>query len=404
MSKDPPNTSHDATFAVDCAQVSDLGMRRANNQDAIASVVSDRRQWQSRGHLFVVADGMGAHAAGELASKLAVDNLPHHYLKATSLSPPDSLQKAVHKANALIFEKGQSAADFHGMGTTCSCLVLLPEAAIVAHVGDSRVYRLRNQRFEQLTFDHSLVWEMAAASKTTAEEVPDCIPSNVITRSLGPNASVKVDLEGPFPVQPGDKYLLCSDGLTGVVGDELIGSLVNALSPQEAVDTLVDVANLRGGPDNISIIVAEIKTGSEGSASDNSKATDGAMDSVKPSFWRRWLGWSGGSARCKATYIDRSEPFGNGPYRDWPCSPERAVSDIQFLCRELTSLDDDPDSALAEHASVDWLAFRKTCERAALSVEAGTPQESVVGYAAAIRHLMAQIREGSSDSSDSHVL
>ena len=123
------------------------------------------------------------------------------------------MRQAIRDANAVIHAKGQSSIGFHGMGTTCSCLVLLPQGALVAHIGDSRVYRLRGKMLEQLTFDHSLVWEMAAAGQMAQEDVPAYIPKNVITRSLGPHPTVHVDLEGPYNAAAGDVFLLCSDGL-----------------------------------------------------------------------------------------------------------------------------------------------------------------------------------------------
>ena len=129
----------------------------------------------------------------------------------------------------------------------------------MAHVGDSRVYRLRGDMFEQLTFDHSLVWEMQASGQVHPGSVlSQSIPKNVITRSLGPNAQVQIDLEGPWPVQKGDRYLLCSDGLTGQVEDDEIGTLLGCLPPHRAVRVLVDLANLRGGPDNITVIAVHV--------------------------------------------------------------------------------------------------------------------------------------------------
>ena len=192
-------------------------MRRATNQDNCNIVLaSSESEWQQRGHMFIVADGMGGHAAGELASKLAADAIPHHYQKYQDLSPPEALQKAVMEANAEVHRRGQANIDFHNMGTTASVLVLIPQGALVAHVGDSRVYRLRGTRLEQVTFDHSLVWELRAAGQLSEEsELSNAIPKNQITRSLGPNAAVAVDVEGPLPLQVGDTFLLCSDGLTG---------------------------------------------------------------------------------------------------------------------------------------------------------------------------------------------
>ncbi len=210
------------------------------------------------GHLLIVADGMGAHAAGELASKLAVDNIPHTYFKLRDLYPPAALRQAIREANATIHAKGQSSIGFQGMGTTCSCLVLLPQGALVAHIGDSRIYRLRGDYLEQLTFDHSLVWEMAAAGQMAEADVPSYIPKNVITRSLGPHPSVHIDLEGPYSAETGDIFLMCSDGLSGPVTDEEMGVILRCLAPADAAETLVDLANFRGGPDNISMIIAQV--------------------------------------------------------------------------------------------------------------------------------------------------
>ena len=246
------------------AALTDVGMRRSNNQDAHTVVIAgDVPTWQERGHLFIVADGMGAHAAGELASKLAVDNVPHLYLHQRDLTVPEALREAVAEANAEIHRRGQSNPDFRNMGTTLSLLVLLPQGAVVAHVGDSRVYRLRGDVLEQLTFDHSLVWELQAAGKMPEnKEEAAKLPTNVITRSLGPRPSVKVDLEGPFPLEVGDAFLLCSDGLSGLVQDEEIGTMLSCLPPDEAARVLVDLANLRGGPDNTTVVIAQV-TGRE---------------------------------------------------------------------------------------------------------------------------------------------
>src|SRR5687767_7575345 len=143
------------------AAETDVGMRRSNNQDSHGVVLAaDVEGYLLRGHLFIVADGMGAHAAGELASKLAVDGISHLYHKHREFSPPEALVAAIQETNAEIHRRGEANADFHNMGTTTSALVLLPQGAFVGHVGDSRVYRLRGDNYEQLTFDHSLVWEI----------------------------------------------------------------------------------------------------------------------------------------------------------------------------------------------------------------------------------------------------
>lgn len=245
---------------LDHAVLSDIGLRRSNNQDSYSVILaSSEESWNERGHLFLVADGMGAHAAGELASKMAADSVPHTYYKLREEPSPWAIKHAIEDANREIHSRGQANFDFRGMGTTASVLILLPEGALVGHVGDSRVYRLRGENIEQLTFDHSLVWEMMANGRIRESDVPSYIPRNVITRSLGPNESVHPDLEGPFPLAPGDTFLLCSDGLSGQLEDEELGVILRALPPDEATRALVDLANLRGGPDNITVIVARVR-------------------------------------------------------------------------------------------------------------------------------------------------
>ena len=235
-------------------EVTDKGMRRATNQDSSVVVIQNENEaYNQRGHLFVVCDGMGAHAAGELASGDAVEHIPHHYLVYHNLSPPEALQKAITKTNSEINRKGEENPDFHNMGTTCSSILLVPQGVICGHVGDSRVYRQRGSVIEQLTFDHSLQWELKAKGGDVEN-----VPSNVITRSLGPNAEVEVDLEGPFPVQDGDSYLICSDGLSGEVSDAEIGAAMAILPPEQAAQFLLDLANIRGGPDNITAIIVKV--------------------------------------------------------------------------------------------------------------------------------------------------
>jgi len=258
------------------AAVSHIGMRRRNNQDSYVSLVADgRASWERFGHLFVVADGMGAHAAGELASRLAVDLIPHHYNKQNQDRAIDNLHRAMIEANNEIYRRGQANIEFRSMGTTTSVLAIVPEGAICAHVGDSRIYFLRGNQFEQLTFDHSLVWEMQVANGQNHEQIDlGLIPKNVITRSLGPNASVLIDLEGPFPVQVGDRFLLCSDGLSGQLSDVEMGVFTRLLPPEVAAQAMVDLANLRGGPDNITLLIVEIAEASISTQSSGQKVRE----------------------------------------------------------------------------------------------------------------------------------
>ena len=203
------------------SHLTDVGMRRANNQDSHVAIPAENEdRFGQRGHLFVVADGMGAHAAGELASRMATEAIAMHYFRTSEDGPTDALRSAIIDANTEIHNRGQQNPEFHNMGTTASALAILPQGAVIAHVGDSRIYRLRDYSLEQLTFDHSLAWEMEASGQIHPDSaLGQSIPKNVITRSLGPNPEVVVDVEGPLAIKEGDRFLLCSDGLSGLVGD-----------------------------------------------------------------------------------------------------------------------------------------------------------------------------------------
>jgi protein phosphatase len=201
---------------------------------------------------------MGGHAVGELASKIATDTLPHTYYKTRRDDLREALKHAIEVANAAIYERGTLNHEFQRMGTTCTALVLSPAGAIIGHVGDSRIYRIRGQRIDQLSFDHSLQWEMIRQGRVSQDEVLLKEPRHVITRSLGPDATVDVDIEGPYGVLPGDTYVLCSDGLTGHLSDSEIGTIAGALRPAESSRLLVNLANLRGGSDNITAVVVRV--------------------------------------------------------------------------------------------------------------------------------------------------
>jgi protein phosphatase len=248
---------------IEHACLTDVGVRRSHNQDNYAiQLASDEEGWRERGHLFLVADGMGAHAVGEKASEQAAQVIPHIYHKQTHQGAATALRRAFIEANASIHACGQQNREFEGMGTTSTALVLRSEGAWVGHVGDSRCYRIRNGVIEQLSYDHSLVWEYARLQHMDPDEVED-IPTNVIHRCLGPEPLVQVDIEGPHAIQPGDVYLLCSDGLSGQVTDPEIGAVASVLPPAEACRFLVDLANLRGGPDNITVVIVRVASGAE---------------------------------------------------------------------------------------------------------------------------------------------
>lgn len=243
---------------IEHASLTDVGVRRSHNQDAHAVLLAgDDEHFRQQGHVFLVADGMGAHAVGELASELAASIIPLTYHKHAIEDTELALQKAFVEANASIYARGQQNREFQGMGTTGTVLVLRPEGAWIGHVGDSRAYRLRDGMIEQLSFDHSLVWELSRRMKVKPESLQG-VPSNVIIRSLGPELNVEVDVEGPHPLRDGDIYVLCSDGLSGQVSDTEIGAIASNLPPAEACQFLVDLANLRGGPDNITVLIVRI--------------------------------------------------------------------------------------------------------------------------------------------------
>lgn len=276
---------------IEFASLTDVGVRRSHNQDSHATLpAKDLEQWQSRGHLFMVADGMGAHAVGELASKLAADSMPHLYSKYAEEGPIAALRRAFIETNLAIHNRGQQNREFAGMGTTGTALLLRPEGAWVGHVGDSRCYRVRNGKIEQMSFDHSLVWELARRQNKKPEELHG-VPTNVIVRSLGPEPLVAVDVEGPYTVQAGDHFVLCSDGLSGPVSDREIGAVVTTLPPDEACRFLIQLANLQGGPDNITAIVVRVTGKSSLNSTNNPGAAPSSdrLDARASAPTRSWL-------------------------------------------------------------------------------------------------------------------
>jgi PPM family protein phosphatase len=243
---------------IEHAAQTDVGVKRSHNQDAFTvQKAPDREHWQRVGHLFIVADGMGGHAVGEKASAKAVQEIPLTYVKHVQDGPAGALRHAFQEANAGINAIGTSNPEFRGLGTTATALVLRDEGAWLAHVGDSRAYRIRGSQIQQLTYDHSYAWEMARRLGIPPEELGD-VKKNVIVRSLGPDPLVQVDIEGPYPLEDGDTFVLCSDGLSNLVPPEEVGAVVTALPVDEAARVLVEMANLRGGPDNITVVIVRV--------------------------------------------------------------------------------------------------------------------------------------------------
>jgi protein phosphatase len=224
------------------------GLKRSKNEDAVGHLLTP---W---GGVFVVADGMGGHRTGEVAARLAVESILGHFHEAEP--SPKALLEAFERANARIHQEAQRPEN-RGMGTTATCLLLDLPYALVAHVGDSRAYLLRGEEFSLLTEDHSWVAERVRQGLLTVEEARTHRWRNVITNALGSFPQARVDLLG-LKLSPGDTFLLCSDGLSGVLEDRTLKEALKNFPPEEAARRLVELANEWGGPDNISAIVVRV--------------------------------------------------------------------------------------------------------------------------------------------------
>ena len=306
----------------------------------------------------------------------------------------------------------------------------------MGHIGDSRVYRMSNNRLEQLTFDHSLVWEMRAAGQLTAEEeAANKVPKNVITRSLGPYPECKVDVEGPFPLKAGETFLLCSDGLTGVITDQEMGSIMANMSPNEAARVMVDLANLRGGPDNITVVIVKVNqpvpvdaashtTGKQKSRSNNKGSstpvivasivfalsmlfvlmfllTGSHLTAVLPGiaaigcliflFYQFLL--SGVAAEGNGM---GGKVFGRGPYVRINCpSGELFARQMSKLLKELQA------GAVDKGWKVDWDQLKALVTTAESAVKGKQYSKAVAAYGRAISFMMDQLRNQNSDSGSS---
>jgi len=245
-----------ALLKLEVARLTDPGRVRDHNEDFVYSPpFLDPQQLARKGRLFLVADGMGGHQAGEVASKGAVKTVVEQYYNDTTHDIGTSLVRAFRAANRLIYEQAQADPTKRGMGTTLVAAVVLGRKVYIANVGDSRAYLINKQGIVQITQDHSWVEEQVRAGVLTREEAQRHPQRNVVTRALGSRPTVEVDLfEGE--INEGDALLLCSDGLSGLVSDQELADLVRKYPPQKAAQALVDLANQRGGYDNISVLIA----------------------------------------------------------------------------------------------------------------------------------------------------
>ncbi|MBA2393917.1 MAG: Stp1/IreP family PP2C-type Ser/Thr phosphatase [Ktedonobacteraceae bacterium] len=244
---------------LDVAQLTDVGRKRPHNEDNMAYVIPKDPQVMARkGALFIVADGMGGHAAGEVASEIAVDTVSYSYYQDDSEDVATSLLHAIKRANSLIHQRAAENMLRSGMGTTCVAAVLRGGVAYIANVGDSRAYLMRHGYAKQVSQDHSWVAEQVRAGLLTEDQARSHAQRNVITRCLGTQSEVDVDVFTE-QLEEGDSLILCTDGLSGLVGDEELRVIVDQFVPQESVYHLVERANENGGPDNITAIVIRVQ-------------------------------------------------------------------------------------------------------------------------------------------------
>jgi protein phosphatase len=236
-----------------CAGRTDVGIIRSGNEDNYL-MVPDRG-------VFIVADGMGGHAAGEVASEMAVRIIARELRNnkgVTDAEAAERMRHAIIEANSAIFQRTLNEHDKRGMGTTATAMVIIGTHYLIGQVGDSRAYLLRDGTFVQLTKDHSYVQEQVDAGYLSPEEARTHPYSNVITRCVGANVDVSPDVYAGV-LRPDDLYLLASDGLTGMIEDgDLHSILFTNRDPQEIVGELIDEANRRGGLDNITAILIRV--------------------------------------------------------------------------------------------------------------------------------------------------
>jgi protein phosphatase len=248
----------------EAASLSDPGCHRELNEDSVRLVAPGQAAEDSgKGWLAVVADGMGGHQAGEVASSLAVDVVCREY-SASEGGVAERLEKALQAANAEIYAQSASRQALGGMGTTCTALALVDGEAWAAHVGDSRIYLVRDGAIYRMTEDHSAVMDLVKKGILSSEQARRHADRNVLLRAMGHQEKLEVDIwREQFPVQPGDRFVLCSDGLHDPVDDEEIKDAVLRLDPGAACAELIRLARERGGFDNISVIVLRARPGSE---------------------------------------------------------------------------------------------------------------------------------------------
>ncbi len=236
----------------------DLGLTRSENQDSMGKFPENSTDLAGPlGQLFIVADGMGGHRGGREASQTAVRIIQDFYSANANGDTDEVLEDALQEANREIFRLASGDPALFGMGTTCTVLSLIDDEVCIAHVGDSRAYRINESTFEQLTEDHSQVGEMERQGIISHQEAREHPQRFLLNRALGAREDVEVDIYDDIKLASDDYFLLCSDGLAKVE-DEEMKKVVLSNTPQEACDELVKLANERGGEDNVTVQVIQV--------------------------------------------------------------------------------------------------------------------------------------------------
>lgn len=247
-----------AKAMVTVAAKTDLGRVRENNEDKFEYFVpEDDARLATRGQVFVVCDGMGGHAAGQIASELACKTFIDVYLNHPAADPEVAMTAGVIAANRFVTDVGRAVPSRKGMGTTLSSLILLQGKAYTVQVGDSRIYRLRNGELLMLTQDHTWVDDAVRAGLLTHEEALDHPYKHVLTRAIGSEGDVKPDI-AVDEAYPGDLYLICSDGLINHVPDDAIGETLRTKLLSDAAWSLVSQALQGGGSDNTTVMIVRV--------------------------------------------------------------------------------------------------------------------------------------------------
>jgi serine/threonine protein phosphatase PrpC len=249
------------SLRIHIAAASDRGQVRKQNQDFYAHQIPHQGCRHPKGILLAVADGMGGHAGGQEASRLAVDTLMRTYYSRPEALIQESLERAVLEANTAVLARAAEEPVLHGMGTTLTALVLQENVACYAHVGDTRGYLIQAGEIIQFTQDHSLVADLVRAGIVMPQDAGKHPDRNIITKAVGVHPALDVEIAIlPEGLRAGQFYLLCCDGLHGQVTAEEINSVLQGEDDLKAAcRRLVDLANARGGPDNITVLVAEVE-------------------------------------------------------------------------------------------------------------------------------------------------